>query len=36
MSLDLARASPHAYNTEEELDRCVAAVAALGGGRSDG
>jgi selenocysteine lyase/cysteine desulfurase len=30
------RASPHAYNTEDELDRFIDAVAGLGGGTCDG
>ena len=33
---ELVRASPHAYNTEDELGRFVAAVAALRPGGSDG
>lgn len=33
---ELVRASPHAYNTEEECRRFIGAVADLGGGTRDG
>lgn len=33
---ELVRASPHACNTEDELDRFIDAVAGLGGGTRDG
>lgn len=33
---ELVRASPHAYNTEEECGRFIGAVAGLGGGTRDG